>query len=106
MVELRKTLLIGLILLFFIYGLSKFLQYTNTKEAINRYLTEQDYQKDIVSKEIRYDFKLGCFYMVVYYDNYPDREYEYFRHHNAIKGTASEKGVEIDTEEYLLHASY
>lgn len=103
---MKKTFLIGLTILLMMYGFSKILQYTNTKAAINRYLTEHDYQTDIVSKEMRYDEKLGYFYMVVYYENYPEREYEYFRYHNAIKGSASEKGVEIDTEEYLLHASY
>lgn len=83
------------------FSSSKYLQYKNTSNQINEYLNEKNYQKDVLSKSMSYDSKLGYFYMVVYFEKYPEREYNYSRYKGSIEGIAFEKGVQIETTDYL-----
>lgn len=97
----KKLVIAVLFVCLIMFSLPKYLQYKNTSNQINAYLDENNYQQDILSKDMDYDYKLGYFYMVVYYEDYPDREYNYFRYNGSIDSIAFENGVQIEVSDYV-----
>lgn len=79
----------------------KYSEYKLVDYRVNDYLHEHNYEKDVLSKKIKYDSTTGDYYMRVYYKKYPERTYDYFVLNNAILGIAYEHGNQIDTYEFL-----
>lgn len=101
---MKKILLMVILLVVIGVIWYKYTDYKEVNNRVNDYLNEYNYQDDVLSKEVKYDFKTGDFYMIVYYKDYPDRSYEYFVNNGSIFGVAYEQDKEIETEEYLENA--
>lgn len=84
-----------------IFSLNKYFEKKSVIDNFETYLTTYNYQNDVLSKEARYDSKMGEYYMLVYYKKYPERRYEYYFLNNYISGVAYESGVYVKTPEYL-----
>ena len=100
-----KKFIVIISILIALFSFSKYIEYKTTSDRIDQYLQQHQYEEDIASEHVKYEFKLGYFYKEITYKKYPDRMYEYAVYQGAVSGIAFEKGVEIDTTEYLEDAS-
>ncbi|WP_153731057.1 DUF3139 domain-containing protein [Sporosarcina obsidiansis] len=102
---MKKLILITLsipLVILLLYTTNKFIHKKSAERNFDSYVETHGYQDDIFSQETMYDSKIGVFYIRVYYKKYPEREYEYYYFSNDyIVASAYEKGVQINTDEYL-----
>ena len=102
---MKKIILIALAVLLIIISIflsMKYIEKKSIERHFNEYLNEHNYQNDVLSQKTNYDYKMGKFYVKVYYKIYPDREYHYYYYSlNDVSGVAYEKGIQIETTEYL-----
>lgn len=107
---MRKSVIILLTILLVIvlvFVTSKFFEKRTVTRHFDLYLEEHGYQNDLLSKETKYDFKMGKFYTRAYFKKYPERTYEYYYFsEQRFFGAAYEKGVAVETTEYLENAAY
>ncbi|MEK4024493.1 DUF3139 domain-containing protein [Sporosarcina sp. FSL W7-1283] len=107
---MKKVLVILFIVLLVIGSIFltvKYFEKRTVERHFDSYLEEHSYQNDILSRETKYDFKIGKFYTRVYFKKYPERTYEYhYFSKERFFGAAYEKGAEIETTEYLKNAKY
>ena len=55
----------------------------------------------MLRQEIKYDSKIGTYYLEVFYKKYPDREYTYYFLNGYVVGSAMENGEIVENAEYL-----
>lgn len=85
-----------------LYGGSKWYMKRSAERWFETYMTEHNYTDDILAKELRYNVNSGTFYFRVQFETVPEREYEYkYFSDYYVVGIAFEKGVQVETNEYL-----
>lgn len=107
---MKKILLIMLAVLLIIISIFitvKYIEKRTVERHFDTFLKDHGYQDDILTRETNYDSKIGKFYTRVSYKKYPERTYEYYYFsEQRFFGAAYERGVAVETTEYLENAAY
>ncbi|MBM7713938.1 uncharacterized protein YxeA [Bacillus thermophilus] len=78
---MKKYVIVIFCLITFILGsvfAVKWYERHQTNKIVMNYLQEKKYDKNIKTKEIKYDWKQGGFYIEVIYKDEPEYRYEYY----------------------------
>lgn len=93
--------LVVIIIMILIFGVYKYSEKISVKNKFDAYIHTNQYENDVFSSEVKYDSKIGEYFVSVIYKDYPNRTYIYYFKSDYILAIPLENDVQIETKDYV-----